>query len=244
MDMSQQVPVFVALDVDHADKARQVVQTLGDAATYYKVGLELFLAAGSGFVTELVDQGKRIFLDLKFHDIPNTVRAATREAAKLGVDFITVHALGGKDMLMAAQEGVQQGSDLADRNTKVLAVTILTSHAVADLAAIGLKSPDPKENVLNLATLAEQARVHGVVCSPHEVAMIRANTGLAAMVPGIRPAGASANDQKRAATPSDAVRAGASYLVVGRPVVQAPDPKQALLAIQEEIDLALKLKEA
>lgn len=235
MASERSVPVFVALDVASAEQAQNVVARLGSAGTHYKVGLELFLIAGSRLVSELVDQGKQVFLDLKFHDIPNTVRAAVREACKLGVDFVTVHAQGGQSMLEAAQESAYAASVGGRQQTKLLAVTMLTSLAPADLYAIGQKSADPQAVVLQLATLAQTAGLHGVVCSPQEVQMIRDNTNLAAMVPGIRLKQAAADDQQRIATPAEAVRAGASYLVVGRPVLQASDPLHALLTIQAEI---------
>ncbi len=235
MASEHSVPVFVALDVASGEQAQDMVARLGSAGTHYKVGLELFLAAGNRLVRELVAQGKHVFLDLKFHDIPNTVRAAVREACQLGVDFVTVHAQGGQSMLEAAQESAYATSADSGHQTKLLAVTMLTSLAPADLYAIGQKSADPQAVVLQLATLAQAAGLHGVVCSPQEVQMIRHHTSLAAMVPGIRLKQSVPDDQMRVSTPTDAVRAGASYLVVGRPVLQASDPLQALVAIQAEI---------
>lgn len=236
--MTVQPPVFVALDVDSASKAQAIVAELGAACGHYKVGLELYLATGAGFVEELVTAGKQVFLDLKFHDIPNTVNAAVREAARLGVEFMTVHALGGSAMLQAAVAGARAGSRPDKDVPKVLAVTLLTSHAPEDLLAIGLGNADPEFGALRLARLAEAAGVHGVVCSPNEVAKIKSETRLAAMVPGIRPTDSERNDHSRAATPAEAVKRGANYLVVGRPIVQAADPLRTLLAIQEEIRLA------
>ncbi len=239
------VPVFVALDVPDAVAARRVVEQLGDAGTHYKVGLELYLATGAGFVRELVEAGKHVFLDLKFHDIPNTVKAAVRQAAQTGAEFLTVHALGGATMLTVAQAAAQEAAQTANARreaVKLLAVTILTSHAASDLEAIGLASTDASAGVLRLAQLAADAGLHGVVCSPREVQSVRTATGLAAMVPGIRPRTATADDQRRVATPAEAVRAGASYLVVGRPVLRAQEPRKALLAIQEEVSGALAHK--
>ena len=235
MASEHSVPVFVALDVASEQQAQDMVARLGSAGTHYKVGLELFLAAGNRLVSELVAQGKHVFLDLKFHDIPNTVRAAVREACQLGVDFVTVHAQGGQSMLEAAQESAYVVNQNRTQQTQVLAVTLLTSLAPADLLTIGQQSDDPEQGVLRLAKLAQAAGLHGVVCSPQELQIIRHHTSLAAMVPGIRLKQSVPDDQTRVSTPTDAVRAGASYLVVGRPVLQASDPLQALLAIQAEI---------
>ena len=243
MASNSAVPVFVALDVNDVDKARDMVRQLGDAGTHYKVGLELFLSAGRRWVSELAEQGKRVFLDLKFHDIPNTVRSAVREASQLGAEWMTVHALGGYAMLAAAKEGAEAVTGGRTHSVRLLAVTLLTSHAPADLQAIGLKSSDPQEGVLKLASLAQAAELHGVVCSPQEVRLIRHHSHLAAMVPGIRPQDAASNDQHRIATPAEAVAAGATYLVVGRPILQASDPLQALLSIQSEVQGALQNRE-
>jgi orotidine-5'-phosphate decarboxylase len=235
MASERSVPVFVALDVASGEQAQDMVARLGSAGTHYKVGLELFLAAGNRLVSELVAQGKHVFLDLKFHDIPNTVRAAVREACKLGVDFVTVHAQGGQSMLEAAQESANAVNQNRTQQTQVLAVTLLTSLAPADLLTIGQQSDDPEQGVLRLAKLAQAAGLHGVVCSPQELQIIRQQTNLAAMVPGIRMQQANTDDQQRVATPAAAVHAGASYLVIGRPVLKAHDPLQALLTIQAEI---------
>ncbi len=229
-------PVYVALDVPTRDGALRLVRALGDRATHYKVGLELYLAAGGPLVEELAGLGKRVFLDLKFCDIPNTVGAAARQAARLGVDLFTVHAMGGAAMLRAAVEAAEE----VNESTRALAVTALTSLRDDDLAAIGFRPAPVTEHVMRLAGLAHEAGAHGVVCSADEAAALRAAfPGLARLVPGIRPAGAQAGDQARVATPRAAVRAGADYLVVGRPVTRAADPAAALRAIWSEIDAAI-----
>ena len=203
---------------------------------WFKVGLELFTAAGPAVVETLVARGHSVFLDLKFHDIPNTVAGAVRSAAALGVRMMNVHASGGPAMLAAARaalEGVANPPQL-------LAVTVLTSMDAAQLKAAGVGRA-PAEQVKLLAKMGLKAGIRGFVCSPQEVAALRALTGPEGVlvVPGIRPAGAEAGDQKRMATPADALRAGASYLVVGRPITQAPDPAEAAEAILKEMAEAI-----
>jgi orotidine-5'-phosphate decarboxylase len=228
--------LIVALDVPHEDKARALVQSLGDSVRFYKVGKELFTAAGPGIVRDLVADGKKVFLDLKFHDIPNTVAGAVHAAASLGVSLLTVHAAGGSRMLKAAAEAAAQS---ASRPT-VLAVTVLTSLAAADLAEIGV--PDEVEvQVLRLAGLALRAGCGGIVASAQEASRLRRSYGAAftLVTPGIRPAGAAAADQARVVTPEDAIRAGATYLVVGRPISASDDPAAAARAITAQINQAL-----
>jgi orotidine-5'-phosphate decarboxylase len=228
--------LIVALDVAHEDKARALVQSLGDSVRFYKVGKELFTAAGPGIVRDLVADGKKVFLDLKFHDIPNTVAGAVHAAASLGVSLLTVHASGGSRMLKAAAEAAAQS---ASRPT-VLAVTVLTSLAAADLAEIGV--PDEVEvQVLRLAGLALRAGCGGIVASAQEASRLRRSYGAAftLVTPGIRPAGAAAADQARVVTPEDAIRAGATYLVVGRPISASDDPAAAARAITAQINQAL-----
>ncbi|MCI0184184.1 MAG: orotidine-5'-phosphate decarboxylase [Acidibacillus sp.] len=222
-----EVPVFVALDFAHAHEARELVQKLGEHHSHYKIGLQLYLAAGRAFVSELESEGKSIFLDLKFHDIPNTVHFAVAEAAKLGVDFVTIHAGGGKEMMKSAVEAAHHHS-LPQHQTKVLAVTLLTSLHVNDLVQLGYMTTDLVKQVQRLTYLAQDCNVHGVVCSAHEVAAVKASTGLKTMVPGIRTSGDAKGDQARVATPEYAVQCGADYLVVGRPITQAANPVQAL----------------
>ena len=225
--------LIVALDVPRADEARALVVRLGATVRFYKVGSQLFTAAGPSFVGELVRAGHPVFLDLKFHDIPNTVAGSVAAAAQLGVTFVDVHASGGGAMLEAAARALR-GSD-----TRLLAITVLTSHTAETLDQIGL--PGPVEGaVLRLARLAQASGAHGVVASPGEVAAIRAECGPEFLVvtPGIRPAGSAALDQARLSTPAASLRAGANYLVVGRPVLQAPDPVAAAAAIVAEMEAA------
>jgi orotidine-5'-phosphate decarboxylase len=223
--------LIVALDVASADEARRLVERLDGAAGMLKVGNQLFTAAGPEFVRELVGRGEKVFLDLKYHDIPNTVAHAVSAACQLGVSLLDVHALGGRAMLEA---GV---AVLPAIGTRLLAVTILTSHDDESLQAIGLPGGVP-DSVRRLARLAQQARVDGVVASPHEVALIREACGrdLLIVTPGIRPAGAARDDQARAATPAAALAAGADYIVVGRPVSEAPDPGRAARGIVRELE--------
>jgi orotidine-5'-phosphate decarboxylase len=225
--------LIVALDVPGADAARAVVSRLGPAARFYKVGSQLFTAAGPALVTSLVEAGHPVFLDLKFHDIPNTVGAAVAAAAQLGVTFVDVHASGGSAMLEAAARA------LRGTRTRLLAITVLTSHTAATLEEIGAAGP-VETAVRRLARLAQAAGADGVVASPAEVAAIRAECGPEFLVvtPGIRPAGSAAADQARLSTPGEALRAGADYLVVGRPVLEAADPRASVAAIVAEMEAA------
>ena len=225
--------LIVALDLPGAEQARALVSRLGPATSVYKVGSQLFTSAGPAFVSELVEAGHPVFLDLKFHDIPNTVASAVSAAARLGVAFVDVHASGGKAMLEAASQS------LRGTRTRLLAVTVLTSLTAAALDEIGASGP-VEASVRRLARLAQDAGADGVVASPNEVALIRAECGPSFLVvtPGIRPAGATAFDQARSATPAAALRAGADYLVVGRPVIEAADPRAAAAAIVAEMESA------
>jgi orotidine-5'-phosphate decarboxylase len=201
-----------------------------------KVGNQLFTAEGPGVVRRLAKLGLKIFLDLKFHDIPNTVAGGVRSAAGLpGVHLLTLHAAGGLEMMQAARQAV----DSQKRQPKLLGVTVLTSMDVVTMASVGL-SGTPQTRAVALALLAQQAGLDGVVSSAHEVASIRQACGadFLIVVPGVRPATSAANDQSRVATPADAIRAGASYLVVGRPITAAPDPRKAAMAIAREIAAA------
>lgn len=224
--------VIVALDTPSSESALQLVDRLGEAAGYYKVGLELFTSAGPAIVSELKARDKRVFLDLKLHDIPNTVARAVRAACDLDVDLLTVHACGGQLMLDAACESVE--GDL-----QLLAVTILTSLGPEDLSIIWKRRvDDASDEVLRLAHSAQESGVHGVVASAWEVARIRVQLGSDFLIaaPGIRPKGTDRGDQKRVASPAEAVESGADFLVVGRPVTQAPDPSAALAVIRDEMD--------
>ncbi|MDF1503129.1 orotidine-5'-phosphate decarboxylase [Roseisolibacter sp. H3M3-2] len=222
---------IVALDVPDRAAAVALVDRLGEAGDFYKVGLELYTAEGPDVVRWLRGMGKDVFLDLKFHDIPNTVGGACRSAARLGVALTTVHAYGGPTMLAAAVEGAGG----AGAPCGVLAVTVLTSHSAADLgAAVGRGVDDIQAEVLRLAGLARAAGAHGVVCSGQEVAAVRAAHGDAAvaMVPGVRLAGGATHDQARVVTPEAAAAGGARYVVVGRAVTGAADPSVALAAVR------------
>jgi orotidine-5'-phosphate decarboxylase len=226
--------LIVALDFPSADQARQTVIRLGDAVSFYKVGLEIFTAVGPAFVQELVEQGKKVFLDLKLHEIPNSVTGGVRSAAALGASMVTVHASNGPEGLRAAAEVQRMNPGLT-----VLAVTVLTSLSASDLERIGIHST-PEEQVLRLAALAKEQGCGGVVASPEEAAKLRQLLGadMAIVTPGIRPTGADIGDQQRIATPAAAIRAGASHLVVGRPITRAADPKHAAQRILEEIESA------
>jgi orotidine-5'-phosphate decarboxylase len=228
--------LIVALDVPDADAAGELVNGLERSCSWFKVGMELFTAAGPQAIEPLVSRGHSVFLDLKFCDIPNTVAGAVRSAAALGVRMLTVHAFGGPAMLEAAQEALAGFSN----PPQLLAVTVLTSMDQVQIAASGI-SRSPAEQVELLAKMGMAAGIRGFVCSPQEVSTLRALAGPEAVlvVPGIRPAGAEAGDQKRAATPAEALRAGASYLVLGRPITQAPDPAEAAEAILTEMAEAL-----
>jgi orotidine-5'-phosphate decarboxylase len=221
---------IVALDVPSADAAMRVVESLGDRCRFYKIGSELFTAAGPGIVTRVRDAGCDVFLDLKLYDIPNTVRGAARSAAGLGVRLLTVHASGGVPMIEAAVEG---GGDA----TSILAVTVLTSFDDASLReASGRGDVIASDEVARLAELAVRGRAHGVVCSGAEAAAVRSKFGaLAILVPGIRMAGSALHDQRRVVTPAEASAAGARYIVVGRAVTAAPDPREAMDDVMSQL---------
>ncbi|MHB8301369.1 MAG: orotidine-5'-phosphate decarboxylase [Acidobacteriaceae bacterium] len=228
--------LIVALDVPTAAQALSLANQLRGSCRWLKVGLELYLSAGNAIVEELASAGFSVFLDLKFHDIPNTVAGAVRSAASGGASLLTIHASGGPAMLAAAREA----ADKTANPPRLLAVTVLTSMDAAQLAAIGVTA-SPAEQVLRLARMAQASGIDGLVCSAEEVGMLRRQLGPDGMlvVPGIRPAGADIGDQKRIATPAEAIRSGASMLVVGRPITQATDPARAAEAIVEAIAGAL-----
>jgi len=224
--------VIVALDYPDAASALQLVAGLTPDLCRLKVGKELFTRAGPALVEELAGRGFDVFLDLKFHDIPNTVASACHAAADLGVWMMNVHALGGERMLLAAREGVER----AAHAPLLIAVTILTSMDTSDLAAVGL-SGSPADNVLRLAALAHESGLDGVVCSSRETGVLRNELGpdFRLITPGIRPPGSQADDQRRVMTPADAIRAGSNYLVIGRPVTRADDPVSVLRTINSEL---------
>jgi orotidine-5'-phosphate decarboxylase len=230
MDPRQRL--IVALDVSTAATARKIVAAVGDSAHAYKVGMQLYTAEGPSVVRELIASGHRVFLDLKYHDIPNTVGAAVREAAGLGVGMLTVHASGGGKMLRAAVDAAQSSkSDLL-----VLAVTVLTSLDDVELGKIGLREGVPAQ-VLRLAALALSNGCKGVVASAKEASALREEFGrdFAIVTPGVRPAGSGHDDQARVVTPAEAISAGASHIVVGRPITDAADPAAEARAILGQI---------
>jgi len=228
--------LIVALDVPSASAATDLVDRLEGTCQWFKVGLELFTAAGPAIVETLVRRGYSVFLDLKFHDIPNTVAGAVRSAARLGARMMNVHAGGGPAMLAAACDALQGVPD----PPQLLAVTVLTSIDAAQLRSAGVARA-PAKQVELLAKMSVKAGIRGFVWSPEEVAALRTLTGPEGVlvVPGVRPAGAKLADQRRIATPAKALRAGASYIVVGRPINQAPNPAEASEAILREMAQAL-----
>jgi orotidine-5'-phosphate decarboxylase len=230
--------LIVAVDVSSAAETQRIVQALGPAVSTYKVGSQLFTSEGPGVVRELVATCRRVFLDLKFHDIPNTVAGGIRSAAALGVSMLTVHAAGGSAMLRAAVEAAQQTT----KPPIILAVTVLTSLSDADLHEIGVAGRT-RDHALILATLARNCGCDGIVASPHEARAIRQalGAGFVIVTPGIRPAGSGKGDQSRVNTPAEAIAAGADYLVVGRPITEAGDPRRAAGEIVREIEGAAKL---
>lgn len=229
--------LIVALDTPTAVEALKLVNRLENHCDWFKVGLELFAAAGPAVMEPLVRRGHSVFLDLKLHDIPNTVAGAVRSAAAHGARMITLHALGGPAMLSAASTALDGMTD----PPQLLAVTVLTSMDSHELSAVSI-TRSPAEEAELLAHMGMAAGIKGFVCSPQEARSLRALTGPEGVlvVPGIRPAGSSAGDQKRIATPAEAIEAGASYIVVGRPITQAPDPAQAAEAVVREIAEALE----
>jgi len=220
--------LIVALDVSTAAAARNIVAAVADSALAYKVGMQLYTAEGPSIVRELVGSERRVFLDLKYHDIPNTVGAAVREAAQLGVSMLTVHASGGGKMLRAAVEAAHA----IKPDVLVLGVTVLTSLDDVDLGKIGLRE-GVLDQVLRLAALALSNGCKGVVASALEAAALRKEFGrdFVIVTPGVRSAGSGPNDQARIVTPAEAIAAGASYIVVGRPITEAADPASEARAI-------------
>jgi orotidine-5'-phosphate decarboxylase len=230
--------LIVALDVDSQAEAERLAERLDGLVRRYKIGSQLFTAGGPAVVEAIQKRGAEVFLDLKFHDIPNTVAGAAREAARLGVFMFNVHASGGLAMMKAAADGAAAAAkELSVRRPLAIAVTVLTSLDRAALhRELGVTS-SVEGHVLHLAELAREAGLDGTVASPVEIAAIRRSLGAAWVIvtPGVRPAGSAAGDQSRVATPGAAARAGAHYLVVGRPITGAPDPAAAAAAILEEI---------
>jgi len=236
--MSSHAKVIVALDFPAVQPAMDFVDRVNPELCKLKVGKELFTRAGPQLVETLAKRGFDVFLDLKFHDIPNTVAAACRVACDLGVWMLNVHALGGREMMLAAKDAVLQSS----HQPILIAVTILTSMNEAALKEIGL-AKSPQEHVLELATLAQNAGLDGVVSSAQEVQVLRNKLGqeFQLITPGIRPKDSAAGDQKRVMTPVEAITNGASFLVIGRPITQAPDPINVLKQINQDISSVLNM---
>ena len=230
--------LIVALDVDSFDKMKALVDELGDLISYYKVGMELYYSAGSDTIRYLKEHGKKVFLDLKLHDIPNTVGHSVASVTRLGVNLITVHAAGGRAMMQAATRYAKITADeLGVERPKILAVTVLTSFDDQGWQEVGGHLPI-QEHVLELASLVKSSGVDGVVASPKEAGSIREMAGkddFLIVTPGIRPSFAQTDDQKRIATPSQAFKDGSSMLVIGRPITQAIDPCAAARLILKEI---------
>ena len=228
--------LIVALDVSSAAAAQKIVAAVGVSALTYKVGMQLYTAEGPGIVRELVDSGRRVFLDLKYHDIPNTVAAAVREAAGLGVSMLTIHAAGGGKMIHAAVEAARS----VNPALMVLGVTVLTSMDEQDLEKVGVRG-HVSDQVLRLAGLALTSGCQGVVASALEASELRAELGKHFLIvtPGVRPAGKDRGDQSRVVTPTQAIAAGATYIVVGRPITDAANPGAEARAILEQMSLAV-----
>jgi orotidine-5'-phosphate decarboxylase len=224
--------LIVALDVSTAAAAHKIVAAIGDSASIYKVGMQLYTAEGPQLVRDLVASGRRVFLDLKYHDIPNTVAAAVQEAAQLGVSMLTVHTSGSAKMLRAAVDGARAQNP----SLMVLGVTVLTSLDENDLEKIGIRGTVPDE-VLRLGALALANGCQGIVASAREASRLRAELGsdFAIVTPGVRPVGTGHGDQMRVVTPAEAIAAGASHIVVGRPITEAADPAAAARAILGQI---------
>jgi len=222
-------PIIVALDLESADQARDLVSRLGGTANFYKIGMELYAGAGIAFVRELVDQGKEVFLDLKLYDIPETVRRAVIQVARLGVRFLTVHAVGS--VMRAAVEG------RGNSNLQLLAVTVLTSFGPEDLEDLGVSNLTIADLVDRRARKAVSLGIDGIVASPLEAAGLRQSLGKKPILvtPGVRSAGAAWGDQRRVATPAEALRDGADYLVMGRQITRAADPAAEAAKVLEEI---------
>lgn len=223
--------LIVALDVSSAAAAHKIVAAVGDSALTYKVGMQLYTAAGPQIVRDLVASGRRVFLDLKYHDIPNTVGAAVSEAEKLGVNMLTIHGAGSTKMIRAAVDAARIRADLT-----ILAVTVLTSMDGHDLETIGVRG-SVEDSVVRLATLALANGCQGIVTSAREASTVRARLGeqFAIVTPGVRPAGTSIGDQVRVVTPAEAIASGASHIVVGRPITEAADPAAEARAILGQI---------
>ncbi len=225
-------PIIAALDVHDAEAALNLARQLAPTVGVFKIGKELFVSAGPDIVRAIREEGGAVFLDLKFHDIPNTVARAVAAAARLDVTMLTIHTSGGRDMMVAAESAAQE----MDNPPLVLGVTVLTSMDGNDLSEIGL-AEDPAAQVNRLAQLAAEAGLRGLVCSPREISTLRKvlPREVQLVTPGIRPKGSDADDQKRTLTPAEAIAAGADWLVIGRPITAAKDPRAAATEILESL---------
>lgn len=223
--------LIIALDVPTVDAARNLISILHGDVSWYKIGLQLFSLGGPAFVKEVKTSGAKIFLDLKFHDIPNTVRSAVESACALGVEMLTIHLWGGSEMCQAAVKG--RGT----RSTLLLGVTVLTSQTEAALAEIGIYQ-SVTQQVVSLARLAKASGITGLIASPLELEPLRNEFGQSFVIvtPGVRPVWSAAEDQKRVTTPADALKQGADYLVIGRPITASPDPKASFARLVSELD--------
>ena len=236
--------LIIALDVETPTKAIDLVKQLHSVAGMFKVGSQLFTAAGPQIVRDILAHDSKVFLDLKFHDIPHQIAGAARSAAELGVSLFTIHASGGSEMMQRAVNSVNEVAAKTGTRASVLAISVLTSIDAKILSEIGVTS-SPEESVLRLVKLAEAAGVDGVVASPQEIETIRRTVSrpeFLVVTPGIRPSANEAGDQKRVATPAAAIAAGASYLVVGRPITGAPDPLAAAKQIVSEMEHGQSLR--
>jgi orotidine-5'-phosphate decarboxylase len=229
-------PIICALDTNDCDKAVALAKRLSGSVGAVKLGLEFFTANGAAGVQRVAETGQPIFLDLKFHDIPNTVAGAVRSLKGLPIFMTTIHTIGGYGMMKAAADAARENASASYAKTHIIGVTVLTSMDGTDLQSAGVTSSVP-DQVRRLAALAQKAGLDGVVCSPHEIEMLRAECGddFLLVVPGIRPEGSAKGDQKRVMAPREAMRLGANYLVIGRPITQATDPKAAAEAIRESL---------
>ncbi|MCM3900263.1 MAG: orotidine-5'-phosphate decarboxylase [Pyrinomonadaceae bacterium] len=234
--------LIVALDVSTERRARELVDSLRGIVGMFKIGSQLFTEAGPGIVSEIASSGNGVFLDLKFHDIPNTAASAGVAATRLGVSIFNVHASGGREMMRRTADAVSEVATKEGlKRPSIIAVTVLTSSDATMLSEVGIGS-EPGTHVRRLSLLAEASGMDGVVASPHEVGIVRETVmspGFLLVTPGVRPAGASLDDQKRVMTPAQAIRAGADYIVVGRPITSAKDPVESTEQILEEMELGL-----
>lgn len=233
--------IIIALDVKNREEARAVLESLPEARLF-KVGLELYTAEGPAMIDLVKSFGKEVFLDLKLHDIPNTVAGAVKSAVRHGVAMLTLHTSGGREMMKKAVEAARETAAKENKPLPlILGVTVLTSLKDSDLQEIGFSS-DARNQVLRLARLAVEAGIEGIVCSPQELEPLRAELGsrVRIITPGIRPAWAEAQDQKRIMTPGEAIKKGADFLVIGRPITQAPVPREAFSRVLEELQSAVE----